>query len=403
MFHAATTPPRLVTLVLLTAMATLSLNMFLPSLAAMAVDFDAAYAVISLSIAGYIAITAVLQLVMGPLSDRYGRRPVLIAAMVLYTIASAVCALTTDICVFLAFRVLQGVIIAGWTISLAIVRDMKPANEAASMIGYISMVMAVVPMVGPLVGGLLDELFGWRASFVAFALLGLGILMLCWFDLGETNTARSTGFAAQARAYPELLRSPRFWGYAVCMALSTGAFYVFLAGAPLVATAVFDMSTATLGAAMGSITAGFVFGSFLSGRLAKHHALTTMMIAGRLVACTGLAVGLLLLVAGLMHVGLLFGATLFVGIGNGLTMPSASAGALSVRPHLAGGASGLSGAASAGAGAALTMMTGALVTAETGASTLLTIMLSASFLALLAALYVRRAENRDGADRFLPP
>ncbi len=397
MFFSATTPPRLGTLILLTGLATLSLNMFLPSLAAMAVDFDVGYAVISLSIAGYVAVTAALQLIIGPLSDRFGRRPVLLAAMVLYTVASLVCALTTDIVVFLAFRVVQGVIIAGWTVSLAIVRDTKPANEAASTIGYISMVMAVAPMVGPLAGGLLDELFGWRANFIAFSAMGLGVLALCWVDLGETNTARTGGFAAQVRAYPELLGSRRFWGCALCMALSTGAFYAFLAGAPLVATAVFDMSTATLGAAMGSITAGFVFGSFLSGRLAKRQALTTMMIAGRLVACTGLLAGLVILMAGFMHVGLLFGATLFVGIGNGLTTPSASAGALSVRPHLAGSASGLFGALSAVVGALLTVITGALVTAAPGTFVLLAIMLTASFLALLAALYVRRADKPDGA------
>lgn len=391
MLSPATRPPRLVTLILLTALATLSLNMFLPSLAAMAVDFEVGYALISLSIAGYVAVTAALQLIIGPLSDRYGRRPVLLAAMAVYTVASIVCALTTDIGVFLAFRIVQGVIIAGWTVSLAIIRDMKPANEAASTIGTISMVMAVAPMIGPLAGGLLDAAFGWRASFVAFAIMGLGVLALCWVDLGETNSTRTGGFAAQVRAYPELLGSAHFWGYALCMALSIGAFYAFLAGTPLVATAVFDMSTATLGAAMGSITAGFVFGSFLSAQLAKRHALATMMIAGRLVACAGLTVGLVLLMAGYLHVVLLFGATLFVGVGNGLTTPSASAGAMSVRPDLAGSASGLFGALSAVVGALLTVITGALVTAETGAFMLLAIMLTASFLALLAALVVRGA------------
>ncbi|MEM7121932.1 MAG: multidrug effflux MFS transporter [Pseudomonadota bacterium] len=389
MFHPAATPPRLVTLILLTALATLSLNLFLPSLAAMAADFDVSYALISLTVAGYVAVTAALQLVIGPLSDRFGRRPVLLAAMAVYVIASAACVMTTDIGVFLVCRILQGVIIAGWTVSLAIVRDMKPANEAASTIGYISMVMAVAPMIGPLAGGLLDAFFGWRASFVAFTLMGLGLLILCWADLGETNAARTGGFAAQVRAYPDLLRSRHFWGYALCMAFSVGAFYAFLAGTPLVATAVFGMSTATLGAAMGSITAGFVFGSFLSGRLARRHALATMIIAGRLVACIGLAAGLVLVMAGYLNVVLLFGATIFVGIGNGLTTPSASAGAMSVRPHLAGSASGLFGALTAVVGALLTVITGALVTVETGAFMLLAIMLAASFLALLAALLVR--------------
>lgn len=95
------------------------------------------------------------------------------------------------------------------------------------------MAMAVAPMLGPMFGGLLDELFGWRASFVAFVGIGMLIFGLCWIDLGETNHHRSDTFADQFATYPELLSSRRFWGYSLCMAFSTGAFYAFLAGVPL--------------------------------------------------------------------------------------------------------------------------------------------------------------------------
>ena len=148
----------------------------------------------------------------------------------------------------------------------------------------------------------------------------------------------------QSRVYPELVRSRRFWGYALCIAFSTGGFYAFLGGAPLVASTLFDVPPALLGVYMGSITAGFVSGSFLSGRFAARYALTTMMIGGRIVACLGLILGLLVLAAGVLHELTLFGACVCVGIGNGITMPSSSSGALSVRPTLAGRASGLSGA-----------------------------------------------------------
>lgn len=399
MLYAAASPPRLFTLILLSGLSVLSLNMFLPSLSNMAADFQVDYALVSLSIAGYLAVTAVLQVVMGPLSDRFGRRPVLLAALVLFTLASLVCALTTDIWVFLAFRVLQGAVISGWALSLAVIRDTAPPRQAASLIGYVSMAMAVAPMLGPMLGGGLDELFGWRASFVAYFVIGLAALALCWVDLGETNATPSATFAAQFRAYPEVLRSSRFWGYALCMAFSTGAFYVFLAGAPLVATTIFEMSPAVLGFCMGTITAGFMLGSFLSGRLARRYPLTTMMIAGRLVACLGLLAGLVLLATGLMHVGLLFGATIFVGIGNGLTKPSSSAGALSVRPELAGTASGLSGALTVATGAVLTPITGAVLTDENGAYALLILMLLSSAIALAAALHVRRADAKDSPDR----
>ena len=348
-------------------MSVLSLNMFLPSLTNMAADFHVDYGLISFSIAGYLGVTAVLQLIIGPLSDRFGRRPVQLAALLIFTLASAVCAVTEDIWTFLAFRVCQGAVISGWVTSLAIVRDTRPPQEAASLIGYISMAMAVSPMLGPMLGGALDALFGWRASFVTYFGLGLALFALCWADLGETNQARSASFGEQLRSYPALLGSERFWGYALCMSFSTGAFYCFLAGAPLVATKLYGLSTEVLGIAMGSITAGFMFGSFLSGRFAKRHALTTMMIGGRIVACSGLLAGLALILAGATHVAFLFAATIFVGIGNGLTTPSASAGALSVKPELAGSASGLSGALTVASGAVLTPITAALVTAETGA------------------------------------
>ena len=397
MFYAAASPPMLFTLILLCGSSVLSLNMFLPSLSAMAADFDVDYAVMSLSVAGYLAVTAVLQLIIGPLSDRFGRRPVLLAALAIFTAASLVCAFTTDIRVFLAFRAVQGAIIAGWTLSIAVIRDTAPPQEAASLMGYVSMAMAVAPMLGPVLGGALDTLFGWRASFLTYAGLGVAAFALCWADLGETNKSPSKTFAAQFRTYPALLGSRRFWGYALCMAVSIGAFHAFLAGAPLVATGIYGMSTAMLGFCMGTITAGFMFGSFLSGRLARRYALTTMMLAGRTVACAGLLAGLALLAGGLTHVALIFGATIFVGLGNGLTTPSASAGALSVRPELAGSAAGLIGALTAAAGATLTQVTGAVLSVENGAYGLLIIMLLASLTGLFAALYVRRAEKAASA------
>jgi DHA1 family bicyclomycin/chloramphenicol resistance-like MFS transporter len=397
MFSSANTPPRLFTLILLTALSLLSLNMFLPSLSNMARQLHVDYALVNLSIAGYAGCTAILQLVMGPLSDRFGRRPVLLAGVALFVLASLGCALAVDIGTFLAFRFLQGAIICGYVVSLAVIRDSAPPQEAAARIGYVSMAMAVAPMLGPMFGGLLDQAFGWRASFWAYVGLGAALFALCWVDLGETNKARSATVMAQFRTYPALVASRRFWAYALCMAFSTGAFYAFLGGAPLVASAVLRISPASLGIYMGSTTAGFVAGSFLSGRYASRHALITMMIAGRLVACCGLAAGLTLILAGVVHVASLFGPCLLMGMGNGLTMPSASAGAISVRPDLAGSASGLAGALTVGGGAVISSITGAIVTSENGATALLGVMLATSLLALVAALTVLSMDRRDAA------
>jgi len=398
MLFSAASPPRILTLVLLTALSVLSLNMFLPSLSHMAEDFQADYALVNLSIAGYLAVTAALQMILGPLSDRYGRRPVLLAALAIFALASLGCALTTDIRIFLGLRFLQGVVISGWAVSQTAIRDMVPAREAASLMGYVAMAMSVAPMLGPMFGGVLDEVFGWRSSFLVFAGMGAALFVLSWVDLGETNKRPSETFAQQFRTYPELIRSRRFWGYATCMAFSTGAFYAFLSGVPLVAQAVLELPPAMLGFYMGTITGGFVLGSFLSGRYAKRHALTTMMITGRLVACAGLMAGLILFAAGIVTPLTLFGATVFVGIGNGLTMPSSNAGALSVRPELAGSASGLSGALIFGTGALLTTITGAILTEENGLYALVGMMLFCSTVGLVAALVVLRIDRREVGD-----
>jgi len=238
-------------------------------------------------------------------------------------------------------------------------------------------------------------LFGWRSSFLFYAVFGTAMFVLCWIDLGETNKNPSETFTKQFQTYPELFRSRRFWGYALCMSFSTGAFYVFLAGAPLVAESVLALSPAALGFYMGTITAGFMLGSFLSGRYSKRYALTTMMILGRVVATAGLLVGLVLFFTGFVHALSLFGTTVFAGLGNGLTMPSANSGALSVRPRLAGSAAGLAGALTVGGGALLTSFTGVVLTVEHGAFQLLGIMLFCSMAALFAAVYVRRIDRLE--------
>ena len=204
----------------------------------------------------------------------------------------------------------------------------------------------------------------------------------------ETNIHPSEMLHEQFQTYLELFRSRRIWGYALCMAFSTGAYYAFLGGAPLAASTLFNMSPARLGLYMGSITAGFIFGSFIAGRYAARFPLTTRMISGRVVACVGLLVGLVVVSIGYLNEFTLFGACIFVGIGNGITMPSSSSGALSVRPKLAGSASGLSGALVVAGGAAVSAITGSVLTEGNAVYGLLGVMLVSSALGLGAALYV---------------
>lgn len=380
--------PKFAMLATLAGLSVLTLNMFLPALPAIANDLRSDYATVSIAIAGYLAMTAVMQLIMGPLSDRFGRRPVLLVALAIFVVASTGCLLATDILTFLIFRMAQCSISAGWALSMAMVRDTETEGRTASLMGYISMTMAIAPMLGPVIGGALTEAFGWRACFVAYSGLGAALFCWCWLGLSETNTNRTATFAAQAFAYPALLRSGPFWAFAVCMAFSIGSFYAFLAGAPLVAKTAFGMDAGRLGIWLGSITAGFMLGTFFTGRLAARIPRATMILTGRLIGTFGLIAGLMIVLAGHVTPLTLFGSCIFVGIGNGLTTPSASAGAMSVRTDLAGSASGLIGAIIVSGGAIITSATAALLTVWPSPAIMLTIMLGCALISLAAGIAI---------------
>ncbi len=391
----AASPPHLLTLILLTANSVLTLNMFVPSLAHMAEDFGVDYAVMSLAVGGYLLMTAVTQLLMGPLADRYGRRPVILSGLAIFTVASVICALTQDIVIFLAARMMQSASATGMALSRAIIRDQFDDREAATKMATVAMIMAIAPMLGPSFGGLMDAFLGWRASFGFYAFSGVALFVLTYLDLGETHLKRSATFGAQFREYPELFRSRRFWGYALCAAFSVSTFHIFVSGAPLVVAAAFGMSPAELGVYIGTITLGFIIGSAISSRVSGRFQLSTMMIAGRLLAALGLGIAALFILAGQLSVPLFFGAMVLSGMGNGMTTPNASVGVMSIRPHIAGSASGLSAALIVLVGAFTTTITGAVVTETNGAFALPFLMCLASLIGLGCALLVRIIDRRE--------
>ncbi|SEL01029.1 MFS transporter, DHA1 family, bicyclomycin/chloramphenicol resistance protein [Roseovarius nanhaiticus] len=388
------TPPHISTLILMTGLSALAMNIFLPSLPNMASYFDAPYRLMQLSVALYLAVNAVLQILIGPISDKLGRRPVILAGMVIFILASIGCALSTSAAMFLTFRMIQAGIVVAMVLSRAVVRDMVPQDRAASMIGYVTMGMAVVPMVGPVFGGMLEEAFGWQANFWALTAIGVFILAMTWADLGETAQGSGLTFAQQYREYPVLLRSLRFWGYAGAAALSSGAFFAYLGGAPYVGDHVFGLNPKELGFYFGAPALGYFAGNFLSGRYSVRIGVNRMVFWGTLANAFGIACNLALIYAGLGSAISFFGLMIFMGLGNGMTIPNATAGALSVRPDLAGTASGLAGAMMIGGGAALSALAGISLTPQSGAAPLLWIMLITAIGAVATILLVMRREAR---------
>jgi MFS transporter, DHA1 family, multidrug resistance protein len=397
-FLDRSTPPHIFTLVMLAGISALNMSIFLPSLNHMATFFAVDYAVMQLAVSGYLLATAVLQIVIGPISDRFGRRPVVIGALALFILATLGCLFAQTAGVFLFFRMTQAVVAVGMVLSRAIVRDMVPQDQAASMIGYVTMGMALIPMVGPMIGGALDEVFGWRANFVFLAVAGLATFALVLADQGETVAGQGMRFADQLKGYPVLLTSPRFWGYALCAAFGSGAFFAFLGGSSFVAAEVFELSPVWTGMALGSPAVGYAFGNYLSGRYSVRMGVNRMALAGTVVASLGLGVSLVLSLLGVLHPLVFFGFCTFLGLGNGMMLPSATAGLLSVRPQLAGTASGLGGAIMIGGGAAMAALAGAMLTVETGALPLQVMMFVTSVLAGVAVLFVIWRARQIGAD-----
>lgn len=394
-FLDRSTAPHVVTLILLAGISALNMSIFLPSLNGMTAYFQTEYAVMQYAVSGYLAATALMQVLIGPLADRFGRRPVVLAGLSIFTLATIGALLSPTVEWFLFFRLCQSAVATGMVLSRSIVRDMVPEREAASMIGYVTMGMALVPMIGPMIGGALDQLFDWHASFIFLALAGLGVLALSYRDLGETVAGSGMGFRDQLRTYPELLTSPRFWGYVACAAFGSGAFFALLGGAPFVAEEVFHLSPVWTGLALGSPAIGYAVGNGISARYSVRLGIDRMILIGTLIAATGLGASLLVSLAGLTHPLVFFGFCTFLGLGNGMMLPNATAGSLSVRPHLAGTASGLGGAIMIAGGAALSALSSSLLTVETGEIPLQIIMLVTALLATASILLVMRRNARQ--------
>lgn len=388
------TPPHISTLILLAGLSALAMNIFLPSLPGMVAYFDTEYRLIQLSVALYLGVNAGLQVVMGPLSDRWGRRPIILWGLAIFLVATLGCLAAPNVYVFLTFRMIQAVVVVAMVLSRAIVRDIVAQDRAASMIGYVTMGMAVVPMIGPAFGGLLDEAFGWQANFWALFVLGAMLFAVCWRDLGETAPLSGRSLLEQFRNYPALLTSRRFWGYSLSAGLSTGSFFAYLGGAPFVGDQVFGLAPAVLGVLFGAPAVGYFLGNFASGRFSTRLGVNRMVLYGSLFNAGGIGTNVALFHLGLGTPSVFFGLMCFMGLGNGMVIPNATAGALSIRPDLAGTASGLSGAMMIGLGAALSALAGTLLAPGSGVLTLLWIMFITGLAAVLTISLVIRREQR---------
>ncbi|WP_234990448.1 multidrug effflux MFS transporter [Aquimixticola soesokkakensis] len=387
------TAPHLSTLVLMMGLQAMAMNIFLPALPQMAEYFGTSYAVMQLAVPMFMGVNAVMQLFIGPTSDRYGRRPLVLWGLAIFMFFTVAAIYAPSVEFFLFCRAGQATIVTSLVLSRAIVRDITQGPRAAEMLAYVTMAMALIPMVSPTVGGLLGAAFGWQAIF--WALLGCAavVSVLAWCDLGETAPRTGGSILAHFANYPVLLKSQRFWGYALCSGFASGGYFAFLGGAPFVGGTLLDLDQGALGIHLGAPAIGYVIGNYMSGRLSARVGINRMILIGGIVSISGLiaALGIFLL-----HIETplwFFGLLIPLGLGNGMQIPNSTVGALSVRPEMAGTASGLSGAIMIAAGAVLAGLAGSMLSIESGAFPLLYIMIIVQGSGILCVFWVMRREK----------
>lgn len=395
---AAMHPWRLLPLLMaMTAIGPMTLNILVPAVPGLAETLQTDPATVQLTVSLFLVGLAVSQLMLGPLSDRFGRRPVVLCGLALTALASIGAIAASTIAGLILARAIQALgASTGLVIGRAIVRDLYDRERAASMIGWVMTVMVVAPMLAPTIGGLLDTIFGWRAIFLFVSCASFIVLIWAVWRLPETRPDHVTGggIAHVARDMRALSKSRSFNGFVLCAALGTAPFFTFLGGAPHVVVSIMGRSSAEYGFWFVSSALGFMLGNFLAAKLSPRFGVNAMILTGIVFSTVGAAITTLLS-ATIPNAGpaIVFLPQFIVSCGNGVLLPNAVAGAVSVRPQAAGAASGITGFTQMGLGAIATQAGGNVLD---GASSPLpmAILMLAFCVAVLAVYFVLVRQSR---------
>jgi DHA1 family bicyclomycin/chloramphenicol resistance-like MFS transporter len=360
-----TTIRRRIVLLSLTASSSLGLvasTIYVPSVPAIARGLHTSVAHVQLTFVGYLVAFAVSMLVLGPLSDSFGRRRTVLCGLALSVLASLICALSPTIEILIAARVLQGVgACAGLVVGRALTREIWGPAAAAQVIAGRAIAATLMQACAPVVGGYLQASVGWRANFAAVAVLAcIAMVLMVRFVPGRSAaTSPGAGIAGVIAGYRTLIVTRRFIAYAFAAAGAHAGFHIFAAGAPAVLIGKFGVTPELYGYYAALPPLGFLVGSFFSNRLTVRRGVNGMIRIGSGVL---IPAGLVMLALAMFHVPSPFaviGPMIFVCCGSGLITPNATAGSLGVNPQIVGAASGLgsfiqmSGAAAATAALSL--------------------------------------------------
>lgn len=380
-------------LVLITISGTLAMHMFVPALPAVAHDFGASIAAMQMTISVYILGLAGGQLVYGPLSDSFGRRPLLIAGLALYVVAGLAAALSSDVHTLVAARLFQALGgCAGLVLGRAIVRDTASAGEAVRDLALLNLVMMIGPGLAPLMGSTLAVSFGWRSIFVVLAALGAATFVFSWRLLPETG--RPTGSikaASLVRDYRLLLRSPTFVGFALGGGCSTTSVYAFIAAAPFIIVTQLHRPLQEVGIYLGLLMLGMALGNAVTRYLVRRVILGRLLIAANAVSVASALALLAVVLLGDLTVAGAIGLMFLFAVGAGAASPAALTKALGVDTRLVGSAAGLYGFTQMAVGALCTSLVGIGHSAALASAIILTVAAALGQAGFWVALRCERA------------
>jgi DHA1 family bicyclomycin/chloramphenicol resistance-like MFS transporter len=334
-------------LALTTALGPLSVDMYLASLPAIETAFAATTAQAQLTISVYLVGFAVAQIIYGPFTDRYGRRPVLLFAIALFTVASLGCAVAPSIVALDAARFFQAVGGAGGiVIARAIVRDLYAGARAGRELSLMGATMGLAPIIAPVIGGALQSAFDWRATFILLVAVGAGISAMVWRLLPETlrrPASAPVSLPSMLRGYGHFLRNSSYLSYLGLIVCSYGGLFAWISGSSFVLQQIHGLDPLQFGIGFGVSAAGYLLGTLAASHLVMRLGLSGTIGIGAIMQAAGGALMLLQSATGLSSaIGLLAAVSLFLA-GMGMTGPQAMAGALTPFPQQAGAASSLFG------------------------------------------------------------
>lgn len=342
----------LLLLVAMTGIAPIALYMLVPALPTLAVTFDRDISIAQMTVSLFMVGIAISQMVMGPLSDKFGRKPVLLAGLGLAVVATIGCAFAATLPQLIVWRFLQALGGAtGMVISRAIIRDLYTRERVGGMISLVIAVMMIVQMLSPLMGGLIETAYGWRAIFYALAAASVLIVLGIAVALPETRRrapAEDLGFRRDVGA---LFGSRAFVGYVLCYVFASALIFVFAGAGPFIVVNQMGRTSAEYGAWFATSGLAYLTGNLFSARFSPRIGIERMIWIGLAIQISGAALNLVFGLSGINQAAVwLFGAHMLVTFGNAFVMSNTAAGAISIRPYAAGAASGIMGFSQMGFG-----------------------------------------------------